>query len=339
MSADGRTICAVGSISRPTISTNSGQTWTEIADTNLQTASGSDAVAISADGSRIFLIMQSNGVPNNWVFVSSDKGATWTKTGFPSGGNTALACSADGTKVIAASANQPIFYSTNGGVNCFTSSAPSFTWKTLASSADGRHMAAVAGRVYLSDDFGSTWTISLPVQIWSAACVSGDGNWVGATSSGVSYISSDAGVSGQSIQLGGNAIACSANGSNWLIAGSYIYTSTNGGVNWQTNLPYDWNAGAMSADGNEIVLSSSYQGIWLGHDISSPKLNIAPLDSEIKLSWLLPSTNFVLQQNSDLSTTNWITVPGNPTLNFTNLQEEVTVPTTASNAFFRLMAQ
>ena len=343
MSADGRIICATGSATRLNISTNSGQTWAEITNTNLLSPFNSDGVAISADGAKIFAIMSSNGVSGNWVFVSSDQGATWTKTGFPSGGNTAVACSADGTKVIAASAGQPIFYSTNGGINCFTSSAPSFTWKELASSADGRRMVAVAlsSRVYLSDDFGANWTTIFPVQSWNAICVSGDGNWVGATSAGGSYISSDFGVSGQSIPLAGKAIACSANGSNWVIAGTGVqtYTSTNAGLNWQTNVLFLWNDVAMSADGNEIFFSSSYAGIWVGHDISSPQLNIAPLDSAVKISWLLPSTNFVLQQNTVLTTTNWIPVPNNPLLNFTNLNQEVSVPTTSSNTFFRLMAQ
>jgi hypothetical protein len=54
---------------------------------------------------------------------------------------------------------------------------------------------------------------------------------------------------------------------------------------------------------------------------------------------LLPSTNFVLQQSSDIAAISWTAVTNNPTLNFTNLNLELNLPTTATNTFFRLMAQ
>jgi hypothetical protein len=46
-----------------------------------------------------------------------------------------------------------------------------------------------------------------------------------------------------------------------------------------------------------------------------------------------------LEQNSDLTTTNWTDVTNVPVLNFTNLQDEVTLPLLASNCFYRLAAQ
>ena len=57
------------------------------------------------------------------------------------------------------------------------------------------------------------------------------------------------------------------------------------------------------------------------------------------LIWLLPSTNFVLQQNSDLTSNDWMPAGGGPVLDFTNLQYEIAVPASTSNAFFRLIAQ
>ena len=55
------------------------------------------------------------------------------------------------------------------------------------------------------------------------------------------------------------------------------------------------------------------------------------------LSWTVPAIPFVLQQNSDLTTTNWTDVPATPTLNLTNLhyEESLPAPITGSH-FYRL---
>ena len=171
-------------------------------------------------------------------------------------------------------------------------------------------------------------------------CASSDGKWVGAASGTQSFISSDSGATWQTNNLAGGRIACSANGSTWLIAGAQIYTSTNSGVSWQTNLPAaQWDDGAVSADGSLMVAMSGGQGFRKGRVIPTPQLNIQQKDSSLAVSWLIPSTNFVLQQSADITALNWTPVTNNPTLNFTNLQQEVSVPTTSSNRFFRLIAQ
>jgi len=57
------------------------------------------------------------------------------------------------------------------------------------------------------------------------------------------------------------------------------------------------------------------------------------------LSWLVPSTNFVLQQKPDLTTTGWEILTNAPALNLTNLQDEVTLSPTNNSGFFRLISQ
>ena len=64
-----------------------------------------------------------------------------------------------------------------------------------------------------------------------------------------------------------------------------------------------------------------------------------PTNSYLAFSWTVPSTNFVLQQNSDLSIEGWTTVTNLPVLNLTNLQEEVGLSPANGNSFFRLIAQ
>jgi hypothetical protein len=57
------------------------------------------------------------------------------------------------------------------------------------------------------------------------------------------------------------------------------------------------------------------------------------------LSWLVPSTRFVLQQNSDVGSTNWVDVPTSPTLDYTNLHQGLTLTPSLGTSYFRLKQQ
>ena len=48
------------------------------------------------------------------------------------------------------------------------------------------------------------------------------------------------------------------------------------------------------------------------------------------------STSFELQENSNLTGTNWTHVVTGPSLNFTNLHNQATIPVTGNSAFYRL---
>jgi photosystem II stability/assembly factor-like uncharacterized protein len=115
------------------------------------------------------------------------------------------------------------------GQSWVRTSAPSVDWTSVASSANGRKVAATVygGRIYTSTNSGTTWTISgAPTKLWSS-------------------------------------IASSADGKK-LIAGAYedlIYTSTNSGKSWTpTALPYaEWySVVTSSADGNKLVCATSF---------------------------------------------------------------------------------
>lgn len=337
MSADGRIICAVTSGDRVGISTNYGKTWFT-APLGLGIGGlAPNGAAISADGSKIYAVVLAQ---SSWL--STNQGLTWTQTSFPAAASWRLACSADGTKVIASSWNGPLCYSTNSGANCYTSSIPSAKWVSLASSAEGSRMvtAVNGGDIYFSTNYGALWTpVGFSPAVWTSACVSGNGRWIGATTTTNLYISSDAGVNWFTNNFGAQSIACSADGSNWIVAGPLTYTSTDGGVNWTTNLPsVSPGAIAISADGCEMCVLAG-EGIWMGHATPSPQLNIQSKDSNLSFSWLLSSTNFALQQNADLGTSNWSVVSNAPILNFSNLQQEVTLPAPTNSMFFRLIAQ
>jgi len=61
MSADGRIICAVPSSSYAVISTNWGQTWTVATNASNAHSGLGNGVAVSADGTKIFLPSNTNG--------------------------------------------------------------------------------------------------------------------------------------------------------------------------------------------------------------------------------------------------------------------------------------
>jgi hypothetical protein len=141
------------------------------------------------------------------------------------------------------------------------------------------------------------------------------------------------------------SIASSADGRKLITAAApnttssnMIFTSSDFGFTWTSNdVPaVNWSCVASSADGNKLVAGSSYGGIWTRQTTPEPRLGIASLSNSFTVSWTVPSANFVLQQNLDLTTTNWTDVTNPPALNLTNLQNEVILSPTSSNVFYRL---
>jgi hypothetical protein len=63
-------------------------------------------------------------------------------------------------------------------------------------------------------------------------------------------------------------------------------------------------------------------------------LNLTPANGNLKFSWIVPSTNFVMQQSSDLGS--WTDMTNAPALNLTNLQNEVILSPIGSSGFYRL---
>ena len=154
----------------------------------------------------------------------------------------------------------------------------------------------------------------------------------------------------------GPLVASSADGSKLVVLASSgsVYTSTDSGTTRVSNsIPVNTQQTffvSSSADGTKLVLIPGgwYGGqygtyetglIFTSYSTPTPQLNLTSSNNNLAFSWIVPSTNFVLQQNLDLTTTNWVTLTNVPTLNFTNLQDEVTLSPTNSSSFFRLIAQ
>lgn len=362
-SAGGSTLLAVGQTAVYT-STNSGATWTPaqvpppISDNVWQ------AAAVSANG-----VTMAAGDYGN-IYISTNSGVTWWQsTNAPQNDWSSIACSADGTKMVAAPYSdiatgnvQPLYISTNSGTSWTAALVPSNHWTSVASSADGTRLIALAfnGPIYTSKNSGVSWTSNNLVAYWRSVACSADGteaiagadpgNIYTSTNSGVSWFSHY--ISGAGIGFG--SVATSSDGTRLLVVGrgsggeqSPIFVSTNSGSSWisQANAPSMafWNAVTCSTDGYKmyaatygLLVNNNAGGIYKLQSAPSPQLNCRSAGTNVTISWTVPSATFVLQQNADLTTTNWLTLTNVPSLNFTHLQYQIVLSQTNNRAFYRL---
>jgi hypothetical protein len=341
-------------------STNSGITWTL---TGAPTNHGYGPVASSADGNKLV------AAASDSIYTSTNSGLIWRSS--PISNCVSLASSAEGTKLVAVTTdeanpfNGKIYTSTNSGMAWTRqTNIPNQTWCSIVASADGTKLVvqASSNAVYRSTDSGFTWTQMTPPPVnWpgfsskQVVSSSADGTELVAALYGDQsynpcpiYISTNSGSTWTSTTMPNqnwSSVACSADGTKIVAAAAPyggtgpLYTSTNSGASWTSNsVPnQQWTFVASSADGNKLVAVS---GIFISGAIYTlqttltPQMNIAPTNGNFNLSWIVPSTNFVLQQSPDLSS--WSDLTNQPILNLTNLQNEVTLPFSGGVGFYRL---
>ncbi|MCX6854624.1 MAG: tandem-95 repeat protein, partial [Verrucomicrobia bacterium] len=179
-SADGTRLvaCAYGHVIAT--STDSGVTWT-----NRQTGNWI-SVASSSDGLKLAAV-QNVGT----IYTSTDGGANWTSRE-SSRAWRGVACSADGTRILAAADGQPgaLVLSTNSGANWTV--LDSSSWWSAACSADGTKLVAGAwgGLINTSADSGATWNARFTNRYWNSLASSSDGNRLFATTNEGNFFTS-----------------------------------------------------------------------------------------------------------------------------------------------------
>jgi len=338
-------------------STNSGNTWTQIPQITNWTS-----IASSADGTK--LVVGAGG-----IYFSTNSGTTWSQSDAPTNFWHSIASSSDGNKLIAGAYGGLIYLSTDAGNTWLPTGVPmtnsfgySNYWLSVASSADGNVLAAVAGNwepgaIYVSTNSGTTWLeASAPITNWWTVAMSANGSEIIAgVGYGLIYISTNFGAAWTATSAptsGWQSVAVSADGSKIAaaclpvnlpapdeISPGSIYTSTNFGVDWvSNNVPFAaWLDVASSADGNELFAINHGGEMWMSQITPSPSISATQTNGRLALSWLVPSTNFHLQQSSDLQ--NWSAATNQPIFNLANLQEQVALPLNAGANFFRLTTQ
>jgi hypothetical protein len=206
------------------------------------------------------------------------------------------------------------------------------------------------GLIYTSDDGGVSWTpTSAPVNPWTSVASSADGVILVAADSGdgddLIYVSTDAGgawASNYATIDQWASVASSADGSQLVAADSgygdgLIYTSTNAGGTWTptTALVEFWTSVTSSADGSRLAATGYPGGVFTWQSI--PVLNILHTNGSLCLSWeaLSSATGFVLQQDTNLASTNWIAMTNTPAQ--TNGLYQIVVPLSPGDSqFYRL---
>ena len=306
------------------------------------------AVAASADGIRLAAVN-----PFTTIYISTNSGANWNASAAPFKMWRSVACSADGTKLIASAANDQVYRSTDSGATWTPLLSGPFSGGCVASSTDGNTLAAgrsdTSSSIYTSTDGGMNWTTNkLPFYCTTVAS-SADGTKLATACLGNQiYTSTNSGatwVTNATPMRSWTSLASSADGSK-LVAASYngsvgeIYTSTDAGATWTLNnlASQAWTQVAMSADAGLMVAAGSGKiPLYASRTVSVPALNIGLSDTNVLVSWLVSSSDFVLQQNMDLNSTNWETVTNQSSLNFGNLHDELYFAPANSARFYRLI--
>jgi hypothetical protein len=195
------------------------------------------------------------GFSQNWTTIPNPAGS-----GFWNG----IASSADGVRLAGADYDVGVYISTNAGSNWMLTTAPAMTYFGIASSADGRSLVAAGGpSLEISTNFGATWFPGkTPTNNdWTGTACSADGSrmFAVAQNGGGIWTSVDGGLTWSNRYQGPyfGTVVCSSDGMKAATAAiDSIYTSTNGGTNWNlsgasTNV--DWYETASSADGNKLL--------------------------------------------------------------------------------------
>jgi hypothetical protein len=188
-SADGTVLSAIPPYAAGVaVSTNSGATWTAIYPI-VPAFESFWLVACSANGKTLVLAgpLTAAFPPMSIVDIRTNSGTALYQTGGSGGYGdcAAVACSADGTKLLAllndpSSANCPgkLYWSWDSGLTWTSNCAPVGTWTSLACSADGTRLVAVAPgeAIYTTTNAGAAWrAAAVPYGKWSSVASSADG--------------------------------------------------------------------------------------------------------------------------------------------------------------------
>ncbi len=151
-------------------------------------------------------------------------------------------------------------------------------WVSIAGSDDLQKLAAIdtGGSVYTSADNGATWTAQAGAGTanWSWISSSADGSKLLLSRYfGNTFLSTDYGVTWNAVLPQRNWYTNTMNPDGTVLAaaiyGSYIYTSVDGGENWDQQMgsgQHSWISIAMSEDGSDMVAADQGGYIYTSTD-------------------------------------------------------------------------
>jgi hypothetical protein len=250
--------------------------------------------------------------------LSNGRAQIWTQTSAPTNSWRSIACSADGSKIVACagypSGDGLIYVSTNSGIDWLPMSAPVTNWIKVFSSADGTKLVGLANAApssscwpFVSTNSGWTWAAAnVPNWIEDEVALSADGTrmvTIDINYGGYFYSSTNSGATWSgSISVSGGftiTIGSAAEGSKLVAAtlpfnnNGGIYTSKNFGTTWQpTDAPgRPWNRVSSSADGKVLLAGDLNETVFISTNAGNGWTQIAPLDPAWHLNAYLCSAD------------------------------------------------
>ena len=135
------------------------------------------SVTSSADGNNLAAVINIlSSVGQGGIYTSADGGTTWSLTSAPSYIQSwiTISSSTNGANLVAAGAYAPtfshqVYTSSNFGNTWALTSLPNIAWYSVASSADGTKLVALAWQtnvLYTSADSGTTWVPNTIPNNW-----------------------------------------------------------------------------------------------------------------------------------------------------------------------------
>jgi photosystem II stability/assembly factor-like uncharacterized protein len=226
-------------------------------------------------------------VPNNdYIYVSSDFGATWAAKGLvkPWYG---VCCSGENFNVFMYAIEGRdagggyVYKSADAGLSWTKISALSTSrrWQHITCDYTGQHVVICVtnGYIYYSVDYGVTWAQSnAPSKNWASVILSGDG-LVGyaVADTGYIYKTTDSGATWTAVKTDEtprwDCIECTYNGVKIIAAAApgFIYTSDDSGATWVKNTTMgsaEWHEVSMDDTASNACILTHDDALWSSTD-------------------------------------------------------------------------
>ncbi|HEY1788549.1 MAG TPA: hypothetical protein VGJ73_10355 [Verrucomicrobiae bacterium] len=124
---------------------------------------------------------------------------------------------------------------------------------------------------------------------------------------------------------------------NWhkVSGGGGASSGTNGSAIYSVNGTAGQHDAGAAMTGGGYSLTGGFWAIYAVQTPGAPLLNIVKSGPGVIVSWPYPSTGFVLQQNNNLSTPNWIN--SSYPINTNTSSNSITIALPSGTLFFRLI--